>query len=223
MFGYLQTVNKLGESSSKFYIGQVILAFAHIHSKGYVYRDLKPENILFDNEGYIKITDFGFAKIVSGRTYTMCGTPDYLAPEIIEGKGHDFGVDWWAVGVLIYEMLSGYSPFYHDNQMTQFKLISRGRYRVPSHFSPTAVELIDGFLCKSTVRLGAVQGGVSKIKQHAWFEGMDWDKLLKKEYPAPMVPKVSDPLDLTNYEGINDEFHEMKYRPREGDDWDTHF
>jgi cGMP-dependent protein kinase len=93
MFGYLQTVNKLGESSSKFYIGQVILAFEHIHSKGYVYRDLKPENILFDNEGYIKITDFGFAKIVSGRTFTMCGTPDYLAPEIIEGKGHDFGVD----------------------------------------------------------------------------------------------------------------------------------
>src|SRR5690349_6900407 len=91
-----------------------------MHSKSIVYRDLKPENLLLDEKGYLKVTDFGFAKIVTGRTYTLCGTPDYLAPEIVAGKGHGKGVDWWTLGILIYEMLSSYPPFYDEDPMKTY-------------------------------------------------------------------------------------------------------
>lgn len=96
----------------------MVLAFEYMHSLNVVYRDLKPENILLDKDGNLKITDFGFAKVVKDRTYTLCGTPEYMAPEIIQQIGHNTSVDWWALGILIYEMLVGYPPFYDDDPLT---------------------------------------------------------------------------------------------------------
>lgn len=223
MFGYLQNVNQLNETDTRFYASQVILAFAYMHSKNYIYRDLKPENILFDSTGYIKITDFGFAKNVTGLTYTLCGTPDYLAPEIIKGQGHGKAVDWWAVGILIYEMLAGYSPFYADDQMQQFKMITKGIFKVPESFSPQVRDLLRALLTTNPYkRLGTIKGGADLIKQHDWFKTLNWQAIYKKEVKPPMVPTVTSNTDLSNYEGIDDEFVVMPYHGLQND-WDADF
>ena len=102
--------------------------FEYLHSKNIIYRDLKPENILIDTEGYLKLTDFGFAKYCETRTYTLCGTPEYLAPEVILSSGHNHGVDWWALGVLLFEMLAGFPPFYDNNVYEIYRKITLGFY-----------------------------------------------------------------------------------------------
>ena len=106
-----------------FYISEITLALGYLHENNIAHRDLKPENLLIGNDGHLKLTDFGFAKKIEGKTFTICGTPDYLAPEIILGIGHDQGVDWWALGVLIFELLSGYTPFFDQNPAETYKKI----------------------------------------------------------------------------------------------------
>lgn len=108
LFTHLRRAGKFPNEQTRFYAAQIVMAIQALHTDGAVYRDLKPENLLLDAEGYIKIVDFGFAKYVEDRTWTLCGTPEYLAPEIIQSKGHGKAVDWWALGILIYEMLAGY-------------------------------------------------------------------------------------------------------------------
>ncbi|EFN60622.1 cAMP-dependent protein kinase catalytic subunit, partial [Camponotus floridanus] len=111
MFTHLRRMGKFDESLAKFYAAQVALALEYLHHCSLIYRDLKPENILIENSGYLRVTDFGFCKMVDGRTWTLCGTPEYLAPEVILSKGYGKSVDWWSFGVLVYEMNAGYPPF----------------------------------------------------------------------------------------------------------------
>jgi serine/threonine protein kinase len=115
-----------------FYAGEILLALEYLHSLDTVYRDLKPENLLLTHKGHVKITDFGFAKKIEDRTWTLCGTPEYLAPEIITSKGHGKAVDWWAFGILVYEMLAGYPPFFDDNPFGIYEKILAGRLQVRS-------------------------------------------------------------------------------------------
>ncbi|KAM3836947.1 cAMP-dependent protein kinase catalytic subunit PRKX isoform 2-T2 [Vipera latastei] len=133
LFSYLRNMGRFNNSTGLFYSAEIICAIEYLHSKEIVYRDLKPENILLDKEGHIKLTDFGFAKKLVDRTWTLCGTPEYLAPEVIQSKGHGRAVDWWALGILVFEMLSGFPPFFDDNPFGIYQKILAGKIDFPRH------------------------------------------------------------------------------------------
>jgi len=204
-FTHLRTAGRFTEETSKFYAAQIVLTFEFLHSKDIIYRDLKPENLLLDKEGNCKITDFGFAKIIDHRTYTLCGTPDYLAPEIILNKGHGKPVDWWALGVLIYEMIAGYPPFYDDDPMGTYQKILHGKIEYPSHFSRNARDLIRKLLYADlTKRYGNLKAGARDIKNHPWFSGTDWKAVVEKNLSAPIQPHFDGDDDTSNFDDYSD-------------------
>ena len=147
LFTLLRHRSLFDEGTARFYAASVVLAFESMHARGIIYRDLKPENLLLDAAGYVKVTDFGFAKEVGdGRTFTLCGTPDYLAPEIVAGAGHGMGVDWWTVGIFVFEMLASYPPFYDEDPMRTYSKIMDGVIQFPAHFSKEALSLIKKYV-----------------------------------------------------------------------------
>lgn len=155
LFTLLRREGRFSNDVALFFASEIVLAFDYLHGMDIAYRDLKPENLLIDKQGHVKITDFGFAKVVQDKTYTLCGTPEYLAPEIIQSKGHNKNVDWWALGVLVFEMLAGYPPFYDDNPLGIYQKIMDGYYEFPPHVEPKARDLVKSFLCADrSLRLG---------------------------------------------------------------------
>ncbi|ORX76083.1 Pkinase-domain-containing protein [Anaeromyces robustus] len=201
LFSYLRQCKRLPNHVARFYAAEVVLAFEHLHSKDIIYRDLKPENLLIDKNGNIKITDFGFAKYVPDVTWTLCGTPDYLAPEIIQSKGYGKAVDWYALGVLIYEMLAGFPPFYDEDQMRLYERILEGRLRWPSYFDPAAKDLIKRLLSPDlTKRYGNLKSGSADIKKHKWFSEIDWKKLAEVKVKAPYIPPFTSEGDASNFD-----------------------
>jgi serine/threonine protein kinase len=200
LFTYLRGVGRFPLDQARFYICQIICIFDYLHSKDIIYRDLKPENILIHKSGYLKLTDFGFAKIVENRTYTLCGTPEYLAPEIILNKGHGKPVDWWTCGILLYEMIAGIDPFSDDDPMMVYQKILKGKIKFPSGFDSNAKSIIKHLLDSDlTKRYGNLKNGVKDITEHRFFKGVEWDKLLKKEIEPPYVPKVKSNDDISNF------------------------
>eukprot|EP00755_Sulcionema_specki_P006157 Sspe_Gene.34708::Locus_16848_Transcript_1_1_Confidence_1.000_Length_1293::g.34708::m.34708/K19584/PRKX; protein kinase X len=196
LFSHLRKAGKFPNDVSKFYVSEVLLAFEYLHSKDIIYRDLKPENLLLDVQGHIKITDFGFAKKVPERTFTLCGTPEYLAPEIIQSTGHGKAVDWWAMGILLYEMLVGYPPFFDESPFRIYEKILEGKLQFPKWIDSRAKDLIKNLLALDhTKRLGTLKKGVQDIKKHKYFAGIDWNVLLSKKIPAPIPVRVSNEGD----------------------------
>jgi len=202
LFKSLRAETQFPETWSRFYAASVLLAFCQIHVRKIAYRDLKPENLVMDNDGYLKIVDFGLAKKVEGgKTWTLCGTPDYLAPEVILNEGHDWAVDYWALGVLIYEMTAGSPPFYADDPMEVYEKILSGHVMVPPHFSRGVSDLVRKLLkTYQSKRLGRTRGGTAAVMKHKWFSGFDWDALLKKKLKVPIKPKLSSPEDSSNFD-----------------------
>mmetsp|Transcript_15058 Transcript_15058/g.29014 ORF Transcript_15058/g.29014 Transcript_15058/m.29014 type:complete len:788 (-) Transcript_15058:272-2635(-) len=208
LFSHLADANTFTEDRARFYAASVLLGLNHLHQKGILYRDLKLENLLLDKKGYLKIVDFGFAKKLKKNewTYTLCGTPDYLAPEILKGTGHNNGADYWSLGVLIYEMIFGYTPFGADDDSEICRNILSASVSFDGRISKEAKDLIKKLLnrdCRQ--RLGMGKNGSKAIIKHPWFSSMDWMKLEKQQLPAPFVPDIRDDFDVSNFDEVDDE------------------
>ncbi|KAF9922171.1 cAMP-dependent protein kinase catalytic subunit [Linnemannia zychae] len=202
LFSVLRKSQRFPEHVARFYTCEVLLALEYLHSHAVIYRDLKPENLLLDSMGHIKITDFGFAKHVpQNMTWTLCGTPDYLAPEIIQSKGYGKAVDWWSMGVLMFEMCAGFPPFFDEDHIKLYGKIMAGKVRYPPHFQPALKDLLKRLLTADlTKRYGNLRGGASDIKNHAWFEGVNWDMVYSRQIEAPYRPTIMGEGDASNFD-----------------------
>jgi serine/threonine protein kinase len=200
LFTYLRKIGKFDNEQSQTYAAQITLMFEYLHSLSIIYRDLKPENLLIAADGYLKLTDFGFAKRVEERTYTLCGTPEYIAPEVLLNKGHGKAVDWWTLGVIIYEMLAGIDPFNDEDPMLIYQKILKCKFSFPRGFDSQAKSLIKHLLVVDlSKRYGNLKKGVEDIKKHKWFKHTDWLALVSKTIKMPYVPYLQSPGDTSNF------------------------
>ena len=205
LFKHLRKAGKFKKSEAAFYAAQVTLMWEYLHSKNVIYRDLKPENLLIDKQGYLKLTDLGFAKIVSTRTYTLCGTPEYLAPEVILNKGHGKAVDWWTLGVLLYEMVVGVDPFNSPDPLIMYQNIVKGTLRFPSCVDPDCKSLIKHLLDGDvTRRYGNLKNQAQDVKEHRFFFDMNWDALLDRRIIAPHVPALKNEGDTSHFSAMDE-------------------
>ncbi|KAK2582151.1 hypothetical protein KPH14_004511 [Odynerus spinipes] len=224
LFTHLYQREHFTEDEVRIYIGEVILALEHLHKLGIIYRDIKLENILLDREGHIVLTDFGLSKEFlpherdsNARAYSFCGTIEYMAPEVVRGgsAGHDIAVDWWSVGVLTYELLTGASPFTVEGEKNTQQEISRRILKteppIPSHLNPTVRNFISRLLVKDPrQRLGGGPRDAKELKEHPFFRKapppFSWEALEKRQITPPFVPRIAHELDTSNF---SDEFTKM--------------
>ncbi|CAK1547542.1 unnamed protein product [Leptosia nina] len=199
----IQRARKFDEPRARFYAAEVTLALQFLHSHGVIYRDLKLDNILLDSEGHCKLADFGMCKegIIDGvTTTTFCGTPDYIAPEILQELEYGPSVDWWALGVLLYEMLAGQPPFEADNEDDLFESILHDDVLYPVWLSKDAVSILKGFMTKNPSRRLGVVGGEAGIRAHSFFRDMDWEALAARRLRPPFRPKVKSKREAANFD-----------------------
>ncbi|XP_066954964.1 cGMP-dependent protein kinase, isozyme 2 forms cD4/T1/T3A/T3B isoform X3 [Macrobrachium rosenbergii] len=205
LLSYRRDRGNFDDQTTRFYTACVVEAFDYLHSQGIIYRDLKPENLLLDLKGYVKLVDFGFAKKlqVGRKTWTFCGTPEYVAPEVILNKGHDISADYWSLGVLMFELLTGTPPFTGPDPMKTYNSILKGIDAVefPRNITKTANGLIKR-LCRDNPaeRLGYQRGGIKDIQKHKWFEGFYWEGLKNRSLTPPIVPNVRSVIDCSNFD-----------------------
>ena len=211
LFMHLRNSTRFTEERAKFYSAQVALAIGHLHKKHIIYRDLKPENILMDEDGYICLTDFGLAKILqdNAQAYSFCGTPEYLAPEILNEKGHSFPVDWWALGILTYEMIVGFPPFYtgSNNNLKMYELIKKKPVYFPDpqrhkiKMSDECKDFISKLLEKDPINRLGCKTDIEEVISHPFFSSLNIHDLIARTAEAPFKPKLStDIFDVSNFD-----------------------
>jgi serum/glucocorticoid-regulated kinase 2 len=202
LFHHLQREGKFSVWRSKFYAAELLCALECLHGFNVIYRDLKPENILLDYTGHIALCDFGLCKLnmaEQDKTNTFCGTPEYLAPELLLGQGYTKAVDWWTLGVLLYEMMTGLPPFYDENVQEMYRKILEDPLRFPDDIDKDARTLLTGLLMRDPARRMGTQGP-AEIKSHPFFKDIDWRKLMAKKYQPPFKPSVESAVDTSNFD-----------------------
>uniref|UniRef100_A0A8C4EL70 cGMP-dependent protein kinase n=1 Tax=Dicentrarchus labrax TaxID=13489 RepID=A0A8C4EL70_DICLA len=225
IWSLLRDRGSFDESTAKFCVGCVTEAFDYLHRKGVLYRDLKPENLMLDTEGYIKLVDFGFAKKIrcGQKTWTFCGTPEYVAPEIILNKGHNFSVDFWSLGILVFELLTGSPPFSGSDQMMTYTFILKGIEKMdfPKKITKRPEDLIRK-LCRRnpSERLGNLKNGITDIKKHRWFNGFNWEGLKARTVPSPLKRELTGPTDHSYFDSYPPDEDSP---PEELSGWDMDF
>ncbi|XP_061339183.1 serine/threonine-protein kinase AtPK2/AtPK19-like isoform X2 [Gastrolobium bilobum] len=203
LFFHLYHQGLFREDLARFYAAEIICAVSYLHANGIMHRDLKPENILLDSDGHVVLTDFGLAKKFNetARSNSMCGTLEYMAPEIVMGKGHDKAADWWSVGILLFEMLVGKLPFTGGNRQKIQQKIIKDKMKLPAFLSSEAHSLLKGLLQKdASKRLGSGPSGSEEIKSHKWFKSVHWKKLEAREVRPSFVPEVAGKHCVANFE-----------------------
>ncbi|KAJ3196205.1 Ribosomal protein S6 kinase beta-2 [Irineochytrium annulatum] len=203
LFTHLANERMFSEDVAAFYIGELLLALEHLHSIGIIYRDLKPENVLLDKDGHVMLTDFGLSKVALG-TNTICGTIEFAAPEVLEEKiSYGCAVDYWSLGVMLYDMLIGSPPFTGHNRKKVMEAILKKKLSYPNYISPFAKDILTKLLKKNPAqRLGSGAGGINDIKKHNFFRKLDWESLADRSCVPPIIPQVGSPDDTSNFDAI---------------------
>jgi len=208
LFHYLSTGGRFDAARAQFYAAEIASGMGHLHSIGIIYRDLKPENLILDANGHIRITDFGLSKEgVEGDkdVGSFCGTPEYLAPEVLKREPYGKVVDWWSYGTLVYEMIHGLPPYYNRNREKMYRSILHDKLEFPDHMNTECKDFLRSLLIRDpNLRLG--YNGVDEIKAHQYFQNIDWVKLDKKELDPPYRPDVKSDSDVQH---IDDTFTNM--------------
>jgi|EP00942_MAST-04A_sp_MAST-4A-sp1_P015181 serine/threonine protein kinase len=211
LFSLLREQTRFPIETVRLYSSQILLAIEYLHSMGLVHRDIKPENILLTRNGYLKVVDFGFCKLVDDRTWTLCGTPEYIAPEVITSKGHGRGVDYWAFGILEFEMLAGYPPFFAKDPFGIYDKILKGAITFPRHFDAKIKNLIENLLQPDiTKRFGCLKNGIMDIKMDTWYSTINWDAIYNLRIDnQPYSPKVEGEGDTSNFDSYADDIEDV--------------
>lgn len=224
------TYNRKGlhgsEPHAKFYVAGVLCGFDHMHERRIIYRDLKPENLLLNSHGFLKIADMGLAKFAIGNTYTTCGTPDYFAPELIQSEGHNKGVDWWTLGILMFELMSGHTPFEAPFPMKIYARVLKGINHVsfPAKCQGAVGDLVKALLKTDPAdRLAMRPGGSKNIKDHKWYSGFNWELFALCKLPPPYVPTVRHNRDFSNFSANPDDRPMWLPFVDDGSGWDREF
>ena len=238
LFFHIHSGQKFSTQKTKFYLVEIILAIDFLHKNNMIYRDLKPENILIDSKGHIKLTDFGLSKIVTNieeKSFTICGTLQYIAPEIISGEGYNESVDWWSLGIIMYEMLTGKLPFkfnfdsQEEQEQNDLNIYDK-KIKYPSWIEENAKDLINKLLNKNPEkRIGSGKEGAENIKKHPFFSDIDWNKALNKELRPPFIPKIENETDIKYFEKslvespvFSDSSLQLVYNTEENEDEDDY-
>ena len=219
LFQHLKKFKRFSEEMVRFYGAQIAIALQYLHDKKIIYRDLKPENILLDEKGYLCLVDFGMAKKLeyNKKALSFCGTPEYLAPEIIKGEGYDENIDWWSLGIILYEMICGVPPFYDDNLDKIYYLIQNTEVSFPHniYLSDDVKDIIFNLLKKDVKERLGYSSGIVEIKNHSFFKGINFQDIENKKIEAPFIPKIDNSTDVQNFDEIfTNEDLEMSYIQR---------
>ncbi|KAM6946425.1 ribosomal protein S6 kinase beta-1 [Aplochiton taeniatus] len=204
LFMQLEREGIFMEDTACFYLAEISMALGHLHQKGIIYRDLKPENIMLNSQGHVKLTDFGLCKesIHDGTvTHTFCGTIEYMAPEILMRSGHNRAVDWWSLGALMYDMLTGAPPFTGENRKKTIDKILKCKLNLPPYLTQEARDLLKRLLKRNaSSRLGAAAGDASEVQAHPFFRHINWEELLARKVEPPFKPFLQSAEDVSQFD-----------------------
>jgi len=214
------------EKHARYYLAGVVFAFEHLHDRFVIYRDLKPENVLLNSQGHPKLTDMGLAKFVVGKTYTTCGTPDYFAPEVISTSGHTSAVDWWTLGILLFELMTGHPPFESPSPMQIYAKVMKGIGKVsfPPRCNGPVADLVKALLQRDPAdRLPMKASKVQNLRKHKWFATFSWNQMENQTLEPPYKPAVKSTADLANFNARKEDMPPQIHYQDDGSGWDKDF